>query len=381
MAKGIYERKGKQGDVTFYIRYQFQGTDIKERVGRKSRGFTREMAKEALKSRLGDIARGQFSLEKSRKPVPFSTLLQRYDEYAKNNWRGYASGRYFLHALGKYFGDTPLHQITTWQIEKWKAELRRTLKPNSVNRHLIVIKHIFKKAIEWGFTKQNPTNGVKRLPGDERTRYLTEEELDQLMAACREITSKPWLPSLVTLAVHTGMRRGELLALKWENVDLDRKLIILRQPKTLKIKSISLNESAMEALLWFHHHRYGDHILMHPWVKPFTHSTIDAAFVVARKRAGLKDPHIHDLRHTFGSHLVMAGVDLATVSALMGHTKITTTMRYAHLAPKHVADAVAKLDSRLAQNRNTTLLGRTQVTGISGRSTVSRPLHLRGPFL
>ena len=86
MAKGIYERKGKVGDVTYYIRYQFQGTDIKERVGRKSRGFTREMAKGALKSRLGDIARGQFSLEKTRRPVPFSTLLEQYEEYASATW-------------------------------------------------------------------------------------------------------------------------------------------------------------------------------------------------------------------------------------------------------------------------------------------------------
>jgi hypothetical protein len=69
MAKGIYERKGKNGDVTYYIRYQADGTDIKERVGRKSRGFTREMAKGALKSRLGDIAQGHFNLEKVRKPV------------------------------------------------------------------------------------------------------------------------------------------------------------------------------------------------------------------------------------------------------------------------------------------------------------------------
>ena len=74
MAKGIYERKGKNGDVTFYIRYQVDLTDIKERVGRKSRGFTREMAKDALKARLGEIAQGRFNLEKARKSVPFSRL-------------------------------------------------------------------------------------------------------------------------------------------------------------------------------------------------------------------------------------------------------------------------------------------------------------------
>ncbi len=99
MAKGIYERKGKVGDVTYYIRYQFQGTDIKERVGRKSRGFTREMARGALKSRLGDIAKGYFSLDKARKPVPFSVLLKQYEEYAMTNWRDYNRQKYFLHAF------------------------------------------------------------------------------------------------------------------------------------------------------------------------------------------------------------------------------------------------------------------------------------------
>jgi len=131
MAKGIYERKGQGGDVTYYIRYQFQGVDIKERVGRKSRGFTREITKGALKSRLGDIARGQFSLEKTRRPVPFSMLLQQYDDYAKNNWRGYYSGKYFIQTLGQHFGDMPLSQITSWHTEKWKAEFRKTHKPNS----------------------------------------------------------------------------------------------------------------------------------------------------------------------------------------------------------------------------------------------------------
>ena len=82
MAKGIYERTGKNGDVTYYIRYQVDSTDIKERVGRKSRGFTRELAKEALNSRLGDIARGYFNLEKVRKPVPFSRLVEKYKEFA-----------------------------------------------------------------------------------------------------------------------------------------------------------------------------------------------------------------------------------------------------------------------------------------------------------
>lgn len=86
MANGIYERKGRHG-VTYYIRYQYDGTDIKERVGRKSGGFTKEVAKDALKARLGEIAQGRFNLEKTRKPVPFSRLVERYREYGASTKR------------------------------------------------------------------------------------------------------------------------------------------------------------------------------------------------------------------------------------------------------------------------------------------------------
>jgi hypothetical protein len=142
MAKGIYEREGKNGDVTYYIRYQVDGTDIKERVGRKSRGFTREMAKDALKSRLGDMAQGHFNLEKVRKPVPFSKLVEKYKEFAGGYKRGWETEKYIVEEFAELFGDTPLAQITTWQIEKWKAEEGKRLNPVTVNRRLTVIKHI-----------------------------------------------------------------------------------------------------------------------------------------------------------------------------------------------------------------------------------------------
>ena len=106
LAKGIYGRKGLNGDVTYYIRYQADGTDIKERVGRKSRGFTREVPKEALRSRLGDVARGHFNLEKVRKPVPFSKLAERYREFAS----GYKRGWYDEKCTNPSFGQAREHE-------------------------------------------------------------------------------------------------------------------------------------------------------------------------------------------------------------------------------------------------------------------------------
>jgi hypothetical protein len=139
-------------------------TDIKERVGRKSRGFTRELAKEALKSRLGDIAKGHFNLEKVRKPVAFSKLAEKYREFAGGYKRGWETEKYTVDEFAFLFGDTPLAQITTWQIEKWKAEEGKRLNPVTVNRRLTVIKHMFKKAVEWDLLKSNPATSVKRFP-------------------------------------------------------------------------------------------------------------------------------------------------------------------------------------------------------------------------
>ncbi|MCH6546507.1 MAG: tyrosine-type recombinase/integrase, partial [Deltaproteobacteria bacterium] len=124
-------------------------------------------------------------------------------------------------------------RVTQDAIEKWKADLRKTLKPGSVNRHMTVLKHMFKKGVEWGLVKTNPTVGIKRFPeADPRTRFLDEDELERLLSACKEQKRQPWLLPLVTLAVHTGMRQGELLGLRWSNVDLDHGLITLQQSKT-----------------------------------------------------------------------------------------------------------------------------------------------------
>jgi integrase len=345
MAKGIYERLGRHGDVSYYIRYQFHGTDIKERVGRKALGFTREMAKDALRARLGEIAQGRFNLEKTRKPIPFSKLAERYREYGKATKQAWEEEKHVFDSFAKLFGETPLSQISTWQIEKWKTERRKEVKPGTVNRQLTVIKHAFRMAVQWGMTAHNPASSVKRLPvNDQRTRFLTAQEILELLKACEAQIVSPWLLPLVTLALNTGMRQGELLRLTWDHVDLDRGVITVKQTKNLRLKTIAINEPARQALTWLNENRYGDYLFMWPWSEPLGRTTAYDAFKKACDEAKITDFRFHDLRHTFASHLVMAGVDLVTVKELLGHVGIAMTVRYSHLVKEHKAQAVAKLE-------------------------------------
>ncbi len=151
---------------------------------------------------------------------------------------------------------------------------------------------------------------------------------------------------LVTLALNTGMRQGELLKLKWENVNLERESITIIQSKTLRRKTVAINQQAQEALNWLQANRYGELLFMWPWGDPIGKVTVYDAFKKACGRANIDDFRFHDLRHTFASHLVMAGVDLVTVKELLGHKTINMTNRYTHLAQEHKAQAVAKLEDR-----------------------------------
>ncbi len=129
-------------------------------------------------------------------------------------------------------------------------------------------------------------------------------------------------------------------------MDLERGLITTKRTKNLRLKATPLNELSREALAWLNEHRYGDYLFMWPWGDLVGKTTVYGAFKTACNEAGITEFRFHDLRHTFASHLVMAGVDLVTVKELMGHAGINMTLRYSHLVPEHKAQAVAKLGDR-----------------------------------
>src|SRR4030095_4327792 len=214
---------------------------------------------------------------------------------------------------------------------------------------------------------------------------LTVEEVPKFLAACEEQLTSPWLFPLAALAMHTGMRQGELRALRPENVDLERCLVTVLQTKTLRLKTITLNEPAREAMKWFLEYRYGDFLLMWPWGERIGKTTIYEAFKKACNSAEITNFRFNDLRHTFASHLVMEGTDLVTVKDLMGHTNINMTVRYSHLVQEHKAQAVArvgqKLHGKLAREESTEIVSTELKQAIISEALPAELAQNRNVFL
>ena len=185
---------------------------------------------------------------------------------------------------------------------------------------------------------------VKLLPeNNRRLRYLSQEECKALLDA-----SDAHLKPIVTTALNTGCRRGEILSLRWDtNIDLKHGFILLDRTKNGDRREIPINgtlKSVFQSL---------PRRLDIPYVffdsssgKPY--KDVKKSFSTACRKGGIKDFRFHDLRHTFASHLIMAGVDITTVKELLGHKDIKMTLRYAHLAPSHKVKAVDILDNTLS---------------------------------
>ncbi len=234
-----------------------------------------------------------------------------------------------------------LSEITTKGVQDYKAKRLETVKPATVNKELALLKDMFSKAIEWGYVKQNPAKPVK-LPKEPpgRLRYLTPEELTRLLDACA-----PHLKPIALIAVHAGMRRREILSLRWSDVDLRKRPITLTKTKNNERRILPMNAHLADVLRRLPRHVESPYVFCDRDGRPY--DRIDNGFRRACKRAGIVDCRFHDLRHTFASHLVMRGANLRSVQELLGHKTAKMTTRYIHLSAPHLQETVSLLDSLL----------------------------------
>ena len=331
---GIY-KKGEN----YYIDYYVYGKRKREKIGP-----SKALAEIVLKKRKVQIAEGKFlDIEKEQK-IKFEDFADEYVElYLKPNNRSWRKAEaHNIKCLKSFFAGKYLHEITPLLVEQFKIQRSKEVSPATTNRALSCLRSMFNRAIAWGkFKGVNPVKGVRFFKeNNTRIRYLEKEEIIKLLKCCRG-----HLKPIVILALNTGMRKGEILNLKWRDIDFKRGIIYLLKTKNNERREIPMNETVKTALIRVRKHPDSPYVFCGKDGKPF--SDIRTSFSNALKKVGIKDFRFHDLRHTFASHLVMSGVDLNTVRELLGHKSIEMTLRYAHLSPDHKKRAVDILGKRM----------------------------------
>ena len=344
--------------------------------------FTVAQARDEARGLLGDVSRGADPVA-AKRAKRSSQTFRRFlrDTYAPwlRQHRKTAEEivtRLELHFVPS-FGSTQLSNVTGFAVERWRsARLKAGTSPVTVNRDISDLRGCLSRAVEWGVLAEHPLRSVKSLKADtsSHVRYLSADEETRLRTALaardnrrradrdraniwrrdREYPEWPTmgvytdnLTALVLLALNTGERFGELANLQWPDVDLARAILTLHGTvgtgtKGGKTRHLPLNAEALTVLRAWQSSSSTDGYVF-PGKDGERLMTIKTAWGRLMRDAKIEDFRLHDCRHDFASKLVMNGVDLNTVRELLGHSDLKMVLRYAHLAPEHLASAVEKL--------------------------------------
>jgi integrase len=294
-----------------------------------------------LHKRKADIQSGKQVEVKKIRSHSFNELVEEYKKWAERQ-RCFSSKIFLIRQLADKFGKQPLRRFTTMQIEQYQTERLQRNKPATVNRVLATLSHMFTKAVDWNMVEEEVQKQIRKVKmlqeNNRRLRFLSKEECQTLINYC-----DPHLKPIVITALNTGMRKGNILNLRWEQVDLKHGFILLDITKNGERHEIPINNT-LRATLLSQQRRLDIPYCFHDKATGKPYKEVKKSFATACRKAGIKDFRFHDLRHCFASSLVMAGVDLTTIKELLNHKSLTMTLRYAHLAPSHKVKAVEVLD-------------------------------------
>lgn len=332
-------RRTDRKDPYYWIQFRDENGDRhRERISPNKRH-----AEEVLAKRLTEVAERKFLVRRESGRLRFKDFAEDYIKKVVPSLRWADQAERIARKWVAYFGDKRLSEISAEQIEAYRVKRSRQpripgsprlTKPATINRETQVLKRMFNIARQWDLVADNPVTRLRMLPErNRRLRYLTADECGRLVAA-----AAPHLRPFLIVALNTGARRGELFGLRWRDVDLDARVMSFVDTKNGKRRDIRINETVCEVLRKLP--RRGEFVFTATGTKL---TSIVHAFKTACKRAGIVDFRIHDLRHTFASHAMMAGIDIGTLQQLLGHSSPTMTMRYSHLAPEHTMRAVEKV--------------------------------------
>ena len=309
------------------------------------------IAREAEAAIKGDLIRGEFDVacHRVKKVTTIDNVWDKYLPWAKvNKAKSWMTDEFFYRKhLQPRFGSKALDDISSLDIERMKAEMKKETTPQgkvgyadaTIRHQLVLLGHLFNKAKEWNlFDGKNPVENVNKPRLDNKvTEFLMDEEVTRLLETLNGWPCKQ-SADFVRIGLYTAMRKGEILKLKWENVDVERKMIIIRDPKGGVSETIPISDEGIAVFQGIE--RTSEYVI--PGPDGGMKKTFRDPWYKIRKAAGLPPNfRYHGLRHNYASHLVSNGMDLYTVSKLLTHKDIRTTERYAHLGDERLRQAAA----------------------------------------
>lgn len=350
------------------VRHQLDGRVQRFRLAVPEDKQTRRGAESYERQVLADLRAGidpRRSSKEDPAPPPATTVptfAVHWIEYMRDSAKAHnkpstvdSKRAIFERHLVPAFGSLPLDRIGQREIDRFKAsklhphEDAKPLKAKTVNNCLTVLHDALAVAVKWGILASAPRIAWLKSPRPP-FRFLDFDEAARLVDAAN---AEPAWHAMIVLALNTGLRQGELLALRWDAVDLRAGRLHVREavargvigtPKGGRSREVPLNNTAV-AVLKAHKHLRGPLVFCSEDGRMLTKNECKWPLRRAQRLSGMLALGWHDLRHTFASHLVMRGVPLKAVQELLGHATIEMTMRYAHLAPTVVRDAVRMLDT------------------------------------
>ncbi len=358
-------------DENWFIDYRANGRRIREKIGPN-----KKLAESVLAKRKLELAEKKFLDVRKVSRETFRSFAQKYLDWVQGRIRSISQERTYLRRLNETFGDIALSDIDVARVEKfmaqrlkeskhhpfrgnavrnldgevlqskikaWHLKNSKTISKSYVNRETACLRRILNKAADWKLIPAKPLGGLKLYDEREfiRKRYLKPEEIRSLLAAC-----SPHIREIVTFALYTGRRFGEIVGIRWQEVDIENGYVYFPKTKKKEPDQVALPPRAVKLLAamkentkseYVFHRRNGGRI-----------SDVRWAFNRALRLAGISNFRFHDLRHTAVSYMIMNGIDLKTVAEIVGHTTAEMTdKRYGHLSPDHKRSAAGVYGSAM----------------------------------
>ncbi len=338
--RGIYKR-GK----IYWIAYKTVNRLIRESTGT----VDRKLAEAVLSKRRAEVFEGHWTGRLRDVKTSLRQAIQEFlNVYSRPRKVSWEDDQLILDRFATFVGPHAcLQDIDRQRVEQFQLSLlSRGISKARLNRYTAALKCFFNRFIDWKKIQVNPCRGIKLYPEPPRTHWLEVGQIAQLLEH-----SSPRLRPFVQVALLTGLRQGDILRLTWDQIDFEQGIIRILQGKTQTHLLLPMSEALAEVLRGISRDMDCAHVFHHRGKPLRSFGWLRTDFVKAVHAAGLAGTHFHDLRHTAATQLRRLGRDLQVVQQLLGHKTIRTTLRYSHVHPVELREAVNKLGEKIMPAR------------------------------